>query len=514
MKNQTEFIRLLDNEPLTLSCSALADFLWDDFIRDARPSVRYLIDVHNIKQLSRFGKELFDRLYNCDNVTWLVQEQDYEDYFRKVCDGDTAALPKGYKPENGIWYSIMGDLSQSASWIELLQRSVGNQFNAGNNSINILNLLSSAIEEAINEKQFDVDLLTGSEKQLQTLRKELKKAQEKGDAKATDRIKQEGKRIVSEINEAIQNAKAKLQANTHKVVDSVVKQNDELNEAMSTLWGSSPGVRQKLFDLDEKKDLAKKLANNQQLKSLVKKLGSLKKVWQERKQARKSRATYESITGATFSDDITKTFPVELALASSEEGKALFALKYSQKTLLTKDFTAHKKDLGKGPIILYVDVSGSMGGENELWSKAITFVIVEQALKEHRDVYVNLFDTKVQISVELLKSRKTNKEMIDFIGCWTLGGGTSFNAVVAHFLDHAKKETNADILLITDGHAEIENNFVKRLKTYKQQNGLQWSTICINSVVPSVCHQISDEVFAVNTHNQEDTVDAVQKCIR
>ena len=84
MKNQTEFIRLLNNEPLTLSCSALADFLWDDFIRDARPSVRYLIDVHNIKQLSRFGKELFDRLYNGDNVTWLVQEQDYEDYFRKV----------------------------------------------------------------------------------------------------------------------------------------------------------------------------------------------------------------------------------------------------------------------------------------------------------------------------------------------------------------------------------------------------------------------------------------------
>ena len=104
--------------------------------------------------------------------------------------------------------------------------------------------------------------------------------------------------------------------------------------------------------------------------------------------------------------------------------------------------------------------------------------------------------------------------MIDFVGSWTLGGGTSFNAVVAHFLDHAKTEPNADILMITDGHAEIESNFVKRLKTYKQQNGLQWSTICINSVVPAVCHQISDEVFAVNTRNQEDTVDAVQKCIR
>ena len=113
---QSDFIRLVNNEPLTLACSALADFLWDDFIRDSRPVVTYLIDQHNIRQLSRFGKELFDRLYNGDNVKWLVTEDAYEQYFRKVCDGDTASLPEGYKPENGIWYAIMADLSQAAGW--------------------------------------------------------------------------------------------------------------------------------------------------------------------------------------------------------------------------------------------------------------------------------------------------------------------------------------------------------------------------------------------------------------
>ena len=94
LTTHSEVLRLVNNEPLTLACSALADFLWEDFIRDARPIVTYLIDHYNIKQLSRFGKEIFERLYNGDNVSWLVTEEAYEIYFRKLCDGDSSVIPR------------------------------------------------------------------------------------------------------------------------------------------------------------------------------------------------------------------------------------------------------------------------------------------------------------------------------------------------------------------------------------------------------------------------------------
>jgi uncharacterized protein with von Willebrand factor type A (vWA) domain len=514
MDSQREFVRILDNQPLTLACSALADFLWEDFVRDARPTVRYLTDVYNIRQLSRFGKELFDRLYNADRVNWLVTEQAYEEYFRKVCDGDLAAIPEGYKPENGIWYSIMNDLSQAPAWFDLLQRSVGDQFNAGNNAVNILNQLSEAIEEAIEQNKFSVELLTGSGEELQKLREEFKEAQSKGDTAAANKARQKAKELVNEINEAIQEAKEKLQVDSSKIVDSVVKDHDETKEAMSTLWGKNQGERQKLMDLNKKKELASKLQKNKQLKALVKKIGSLRRVWEERKRARNTRDSYEEIAGAVFSNDLTKTFPVELALAGSAQGKALFALKYSQRALLTKEFNAQRKDLGKGPIILYVDVSGSMHGENELWSKAITFVIAEQAAKDKRDVHVHLFDTQVDSTIKLSKDRKTNQDLVDFVGVWTLGGGTSFNAVIAHALNYAEVEQNADVLMITDGHAEINDNFIKRLQKFKQQHGLQWSTICINNEIPKVCKEISDELYSVDTENQNHAVDSIQKCIR
>ena len=58
LTTHSEIIRLIVNEPLTLSCSALADFLWEDFIRDARPSVTYLIDSYNIK-IVKVGFDVF-----------------------------------------------------------------------------------------------------------------------------------------------------------------------------------------------------------------------------------------------------------------------------------------------------------------------------------------------------------------------------------------------------------------------------------------------------------------------
>lgn len=510
----SEIIRIVDNEPLTLACSALADFLWQDFIRDARPIVTYLIDHYNIKQLSRFGKEIFERLYSADNVQWLVTEDAYEDYFRKVCDGDSAALPEGYKPENGIWYSIMSDMSQAAAWPELIRRSVGDQFNAGNNAVNIINELSKVIEQAIESGQFDVQLLTSADQKLQELREQYQKAVENGDKQQAEKIRAEGKRLGQAINEAIQEAKNKIQSQSHKIVDKALEENDEVNEAISNLHGDSSGAGKHAADLEAKKKLAEKLRKNKELKKLTQKLGALRKIWHERKKARKTRDTYESITGARFGDNVTKAFPAEVALAASPEGSALFALKYSQKTLLTKDYTSTRRDIGKGPIVMYVDVSGSMHGETEVWSKAIAFVIAEEALKQNREIQIHLFDTQINGSVKLQKDRKDNAQLIDFVCTWTLGGGTSFNAVLAHALDKAKISDRADVLMITDGHSDVHDNFIRRLNSFKQTNGVQWSTVCINTDIPDVCRTFSDELYSVNLYNPDVTVDAIQRCLR
>ena len=80
MSNRVErdYLRLTHNEPLVLAVSALSDFLWEDFVRDTQPTVKYLIEQYNIRQLSRFGKEVFDFLYNGGAVTPLISLEDVE----------------------------------------------------------------------------------------------------------------------------------------------------------------------------------------------------------------------------------------------------------------------------------------------------------------------------------------------------------------------------------------------------------------------------------------------------
>ena len=138
----------------------------------------------------------------------------------------------------------------------------------------------------------------------------------------------------------------------------------------------------------------------------------------------------------------------------------------------------------------------------------------EEALAENREVQIHLFDTRINGSVKLNRERKNNSELIDFVCTWTLGGGTSFNAVIAHALDQAKIPERADVLMITDGNSEVHDNFIRRLNKFKQTTGVQWGTICVNMDVPKVCQEFSDEIYSVNLYNMDNTVDAIQKCLR
>lgn len=513
-QTRREFLRLVENQPLTLYCSALADFLWDDFVRDQKPSVNYLINNYEIVQLSRFGKEIFERLYNEDQVKWIVDEQAVEDYFRATCDGMPVKLPDNYRPENGIWFAIMEELTNAAGWPLLLHRCVGDQFASGNNAVMLLNELAEAIEQAIADQTFDVDLLTKSGQKLQDLRNQFQQEMAKGNKDKAAGIRQQAKELINQINDAIQQAKEQVGADTSGMVDRVNKANDDLQEQMGNLFGDSAGTGQMAGTLAEKKALAKRLNRNQTLRKIATRLGTLRRIWAERKRARKAKSNYENITGARFNNDVTRAFPSEIALAATPQGRALFALKYSERTLLTKDYTANRKDLGKGPIVMYIDVSGSMTGASEIWSKAIAFVIAEEALKQKRKIQFNLFDSHIQNSVTIEPNKSSSAELLDFVGDWFLRGGTNFNSVLDHALKNEELTKQSDVLMITDGESSVNDTFAKRIAQFKEDTGTQWTTFCIARTLPTCVAKFSDESYLVDTSDDANVVDAIQKAIR
>ena len=502
MNLSREFIRITAEDPIVLSVSPLSDFLWEDFVRDTRPIVKYLSDKVNIGQLSRLGKELYDFLYNGEIVTPLIELDDIETYFRAKQNGESCPYPKNYKPENYFWVRLFTEIRDSASWPQLAAISTGDQFNSGNNAINILNELSEAIQDKLEELQ----ALTESDavKELKDTREAFSKAQaafmqskSDKDLRQADNLRSKGKALSKQVEDAMQQLFDDIKPEVNKSVDKAKRASDDMQKALQHLAGDQKGKGTHLKDIDQKRKLANKLSNNLGMKKLIKRLGALKQTWYERKLAKAAKANYSDIVGAKFSDEVIKSFPAEIALAATETGKALFAIKYAQKTLLTKDYEAKVKQLDKGPVVMYIDISGSMMGDSETWSKAIAYVVAEECLNQKREIQIHLFDTQIQKSIVLDKNRKDNSKLLDFVLGWVTKGGTNFSPVINHALTQSNVKGKADILLITDGQASASRPYIKRLTEFKKEHGVQWTSYSIGPVCP-ILKEFSDYVYSVD----------------
>ena len=191
MKSTTELLRLAASDPLVLSVSALTDFLWPDFVRETKPQVKYFTDRFEIRQLSRFGKELFEFFYSGGEVTPLVSLDDMENYFRQKQNGETPSMPKGYKPENAFWNNILIDVANSHVYASIQQNCLGRHFESGNTAVCVLNELSELLEEIMSEDNGVHAAMTSMSQDLADIRQEFVEAMQQGD---TQKLQSCGKR--------------------------------------------------------------------------------------------------------------------------------------------------------------------------------------------------------------------------------------------------------------------------------------------------------------------------------
>ena len=310
---KNEFIRLTEADPIVLKIGPLTSFLWEDFVRDTSPIVKYL-EHDNIHQLSRIGVELFDLLYQGGECNFVIEIDDIESYFRATQNGEDPPIPKGYEAENAFWVNLFSDIVESPGWKYLAQTSVGDQFNSGNNSINIINGLVNALADKIDELKELQEL----GKTLSDIRNKFLKAQQdfensgsKEDLKKAVELRQKGKQLKSEIESKSKLTKDNLNKSVATTVENAKQAAKDIQNAVNNLAGNQDGVGERLNDLQEKKKLASHLSKNASLKKVIDRLGSLRKAWSDRKRDRLSRTNYSEVVGAKFTDDVVKAYSTE-----------------------------------------------------------------------------------------------------------------------------------------------------------------------------------------------------------
>ena len=512
MKSTTELLRLAESDPLVLSVSALTDFLWPDFVRETKPQVNYFTDRFEIRQLSRFGKELFEFFYSGGEVTPLVSFDDMENYFRQKQNGERPAMPKGYKPENSLWNNILIDVTSSHFYASIQKNCLGRHFESGNTAVCVLNELSELLEEIMSENNGVHAAMTTMSQDLADIRQEFVEAMKQGDTQKAAELRQKGKELGQAIEDTLNEHHDRYKADIDYSIEKAQKEAQDIQEAMSNLAGDHEGFGVRLDDVKQKQALAQRLRKNKRLVQLAQKLGGLKQSWTKRLRAKNQRSSYSDIVGAKMTDDVTKAFPSEIALAATTKGKALFALKYSQKTILSKDFEAKTKEVDRGPVVMYVDISGSMAGSSELWSKAITYVIAEQCSKDNREIQVHLFDTGINQSIILEPRSGSSEEVLQFLMAWFTRGGTSFDQIMKHAYSRADIDPKADMLIITDGECQVTDATVRKFNLFKDSKKLDVHAFCIGKASNSLT-KFCDTVHLVDICEDAENSSLFQKAI-
>lgn len=287
----------------------------------------------------------------------------------------------------------------------------------------------------------------------------------------------------------------------------------EVNDFFDLFGGMDSSKVMKIPNHD-KIQLAKLIENNPKFRDICNELGRMKEMIKY--SYKKSSTRGNSVSDVGLGNNMLKMLSSEKLNLVESELEDNFYKKFIDKELL--ELKTDKKELGKGPIIICIDESGSMYGKKEIWSKAFVISCIQIALKQKRDCKVITFSDKLGKFFEFEKNKIDLNEIINFSE-YFVNGNTNYDEVLEEVLVtiNTSKYKKADVLFLTDGRPGCEvddrllNSFMKSKmeKEFKVQSILIEKKSLIKYVKP-----FSDEIIEINNILKDELLSDVFKNIQ
>lgn len=255
------------------------------------------------------------------------------------------------------------------------------------------------------------------------------------------------------------------------------KQVQEVSE-LCEAWGLGTGENCQVA-FQNKKDAIERIRRSSKLHKLTDLVGKFKEsaIVEQKKKAKHGAV---EIKGVTTGDKIQDTLPSDRMNLCNDITKGDFYRRMSEHGLLQYSKESNKQK-NKGPIIVCVDTSGSMQGDEEIWSKALTVGILEVAQMQKRDFACIIYSSHADKPIVIKKDEIAPQKIIDCAERFH-NGGTSFEAPLNEALELIKDSTfkNADIIFITDGDCYVSDNFSRKFKQIKEDKDFRTLGVLVN----------------------------------
>lgn len=198
--------------------------------------------------------------------------------------------------------------------------------------------------------------------------------------------------------------------------------------------------------------LAARLKTDARLKQIALLAGRFKRIAASKRRSRVKHGADE-IADIEQGADLGRLLPSELVKLALPKLRLAFMRSFIERASLQYQLIGNEP-LGKGPLVVVLDKSGSMDGPRDVWATALSLALLDQAQRERRTFALLAFDYHVKFEA-VVKPGEPLPEDALFTAC---AGGTEIGVALQRGLELIRNNQGqlkkADVVLITDGGSD------------------------------------------------------------
>lgn len=441
-------------------------------------------------------------------------------------------------PSHRFHRSVIEQLMKTSEFKELRTYTKLDEFNAAMATLSLVGQTLALIPKEIQDKAKEMNNLEG---QIESLEDQVEGtsnllsqangqvAKAKAAGQVTKSLEAQVSNLETQASEAemsLEEAKQKLAKLEQALEDEINEKTPELRGAMRQAtkdaleevketsefleqWGSDAGNIQDM-PVDEKIRRANVLQSSDKMRQLAKLVGKFKRLAMSQQRTKIKEASTE-VYDVVRGSDLDRVLPTEFDNLAHPLMKLDFYKRYVEGNLLIYEKKGKEK-VGKGPIIVCCDNSGSMEGQKEFWSKAVALALLEIAKLQKRNfACIHFGAANEPLKLIEVPGGKASFETAVQIGSYFLNGGTDFTKPLTEATNLIGKQEfkKADIVFITDGECSVSDEFLKKFKETKKEKAFKVISILVDmgSTTPTAVAEFSDDVQFVSELSGEEAVE-------
>ena len=244
-------------------------------------------------------------------------------------------------------------------------------------------------------------------------------------------------------------------------------------------------------------DLANRLARDRALTEVIELAGHFTFTLKRRFPRRGSGRGRDEVRSVDLGGDISSLLPSELALLREPRLRRVVLARIIERRALVTT-TQGPKSLGRGPVIVVVDTSSSMGASRLKLAKAFCLAVAMRCWETSRPLTVLTFGAPGELVETSFTAREDFATRLE--GCLSLafGGGTDYDGPLSRICDLTAEKpwSQADAFVVTDGHGSVSPDVRARLGRMRRSSNLEILGVLLGR--GAGLEDVADELYEID----------------